>query len=236
MKRIVVFSAWMLMTGSLIAADATPKDDVMAAAKKLADTSYSWKQTMDFGPNSQFTPGPTEGKTEKDGYSWISATFQDNTTEGVVMGKKVVVKTDGSWKTAEEIGDGGGGFDPGVFMARRMQNLKTPAAELQDLVSKTAELKKDDDVCSGALTEDGAKSLLTMFGRRGGNAPATTDAKGSLKVWMKDGAITKYETKVSGKREINGETRDIERNTTIEIKDVGKTKIDLPDEAKKKLS
>jgi len=224
------------MTGSLIAADASPKDDVIAAAKKLADTSYSWKQTMNFGPNSQFTPGPTEGKTEKDGFSWLSSSFQDNTTEGVVMGKKVAVKTDGGWKSSEEVGDGSGGFDPGVFMARRMQNLKTPAAEIQDLASKSGELKKDGDVYGGDLTEAGAKSLLTMFGRRGGNQAEATDAKGTLKVWIKDGAITKYETKVSGKREFNGEVRDIERNTTIEIKDVGKTKIELPEDAKKKLS
>ena len=39
-----------------------------AAASKLADAgNYSWKSTMDLGPNSQFTPGPTEGKIDKDG-------------------------------------------------------------------------------------------------------------------------------------------------------------------------
>jgi hypothetical protein len=238
MKKYILFGALVLAAGSLIAADSTPKDDVTAAAKKLADNSYSWKQTLDLGPNSQFTPGPTEGKTDKDGYTWLSSTFQDNTSVGVAKDKKVAVKTDGGWKTAEELGDGGGGFDANVFMARRMQNLKTPSAELQDLISKTAEIKKDGDVYSGALTEDGAKSLLTMgFGRRGGNQPPpATDAKGSVKFWIKDGAITKYESKVSGKREFQGETRDIERTTTIEIKDVGTTKIDLPDEAKKKLS
>jgi hypothetical protein len=241
MKKNILLGTIALLAGSLIAADSSPKEDVIAAAKKLADKSnYSWKATMDLGPNSQFTPGPTEGKAEKDGFTWLSVTFNDNTSEGVMKGTKVVVKTDEGWKTAEEAGGGGGGggFNAGGFMARRMQNMKAPAAEIEDLVSKAQEIKKDGDVFSGDLTEDGAKALLSAgFGRRGGQTPPpATDAKGSVKFWVKDGILTKYESKVSGKREFNGEVRDIVRTTTVEIKDVGTTKLDVPEEAKKKLS
>ena len=244
MKKNILFGAMLLMAGSLLAADSTPKDDVTAAAKKLAEGSYSWKMTMDLGPNSQFTPGPTEGKTEKDGYTWLSSSFQDNTSIGLSKGKKVAVKTDEGWKTAEELGDGNGGFDMNVFMARRMQNLKTPADEVQDVISKTGELKKDGDVISGDLTKEGAESLLTAgFGRRGGaggaggaNRPAPKDAKGSVKIWLKDGAVAKYEVKVSGKVDRQGEETQMERTTTTELKDVGTTKIEVPDDAKKKLS
>lgn len=240
MKKNLVFSSALLLAGALLAADSSPKDDLTAAAKKLADAgSYSWKVTADFGPNSQFTPGPTEGKTEKNGLTWLSATFNDNTSVGLLKGTNVVIKTDDGWQTAAEAtsGGGGGGFNPGTFMARRLQNLKAPAAEVEDLVAKAKEIKKDGDTYSGELTEDGAKSLLSFgFGRRGGQQPpAATDAKGSVKFWLKDGALVKYESKVSGKREFNGETRDIERTTTTEIKDVGTTKIEAPEEAKKKL-
>ena|SRR5690348_6676282 len=233
MKKNILFGVLFLMAGSLLAADSSPKDEVTAAAKKLADSSYSWKVTQDFGPNSQFTPGPVEGKADKD-TTWLSSSFQDNTSIGVVKGKKVVVKTEDGWKTAEEVGDGNGGFDMNAFMARRMQNLKAPAAEILDLLSKAGELKKDGDVISGDLTKEGAESLLTFFGRRQG-APAPKDAKGTLKIWLKDGALVKYETKVSGKVNRQGEDMETERNTTTEIKDVGTTKIDLPDDAKKKL-
>ena len=34
----------------------------------------------------------------------------------------------------------------------------------------------------------------------------------------------------------NGNDREIDRTTTVEIKDVGTTKLTVPDEAKKKLS
>jgi hypothetical protein len=240
MKRSIVFGAMALLAGSLFAADSGPKDEVTAAAKKLAEKdNYSWKITMDLGPNSQFTPGPSTGKTEKDGYTWLSVSFNDNTSIGVAKEKKVAVKTDEGWQSGQEAsgdGGGGGGFNAATFMARRMQNLKVPAAEVQDLVTKVQELKKDGDVYSGDLTEEGAKALLTMgFRRPGGQGPS--NAKGSAKFWIKDGGLTKYETKVTGKRQNqNGDDVEIERTTTIEIKDVGTTKLDVPDEAKKKLS
>jgi len=244
MKKNLLFGALFLMAGSLLAADSSPKDDVTAAAKKLADTSYSWKLTQDFGANSPFQPGPTEGKVDKDGVIEVTSSFGDNTSVGYVKGKKVAAKTDDGWKSSEDYpeaggGGGGGGFDMGRFAVMRLQNLKAPSAELQDLVSKTTELKKDGDVISGDLTKEGAESLLTFgFGRgRGGpNRPAPKDAKGTLKIWLKDGAVVKYETKASGKTtNRDGDEMQTERTNTTEIKNVGATKIDLPDEAKKKL-
>src|SRR3954470_14002116 len=71
MKKNLLIGALLIATSSLLAADSSPKDDATAAAKKLADTSYGWKSTMDLGPNSPFTPGPTEGKVA-DGYTWLS--------------------------------------------------------------------------------------------------------------------------------------------------------------------
>ena len=57
-----------------------------------------------------------------------------------------------------------------------------------------------------------------------------------MKFWIKDGALTKYEYNVQGKvmgRE--DQEMSINRTTTIEIKDAGKTKLTLPEDAKKKL-
>ena len=240
MKKNILFGALLFAAGTLLAADSSPKDDVTAAAKKLAATDYSWKSTMDLGPDSPFTPGPTEGKIDKDGYTWLSSAFQDNTSIGVSKGKKVVVKTESGWKTADELGNGGDGFDPSTFLVRRMQGLKTPAVELQEIIAKIGELKKDGDVLSGDLSKEGAEAMLSSgfgFGPPpGGDRPAPKDAKCSVKIWIKDGQITKYETKLSGKMDFQGEERAMQFTTTTEIKDVGKTKIELPDDVKKKLS
>jgi len=85
-------------------------------------------------------------------------------------------------------------------------------------------------VVSDDLTDDGAKQILTR-GRGEGS-----DAKGSVKFWIKDGQLSKYEFKIQGKLSVNGNDVDVDRTTTTEIKDVGSTKVEVPDEAKKKLS
>jgi hypothetical protein len=237
MKKLIPIALLALMAAPLFA---DPKDDVVAAASKLAYVgNYSWKATMDLGPNSQYTPGPTEGKIDKDGTTWLSVTFNDNTLIGVKMGDKVAVKGEDGWQTGAEVtaDSGSGGRNPGRMMARRMETLKAPASEVQDLLTKSKELSKDGDAFTANLTEEGAKALATMGrGRRGGNPPTVTDTKGSVKFWIKDGVLSKYETKVSGKRERNGEEREFERTTTVEISNVGETKLNLPEDAKKKLS
>jgi hypothetical protein len=83
-------------------------------------------------------------------------------------------------------------------------------------------------VYSGDLTEEGAKAQF-RFG-------TPKNPKGSVKFWLKDGALSKYEFKVQGKVDFNGNEMDIDRATTVEIKEVGTTKVNIPAAAKKKLT
>ena len=228
----------MLLAGSLLAADASPKDDVTSAAAALgSQKNYSWKTTVEVGNNSRFKPGPTEGKTEKDGYTKLSMSFNDTASEAVIKGTNAAIKTpDNSWQSAAEaLQDNGGGFNPAMFIARTAQNFKTPAAEAASLASQAKELKAGTNGISGDLTEDGAKALLTF--RRGGNGdgPTVANPKGSVTFWIADGKLSKYQYHVTGTVSFNGNDRDVDRTTTTEIKDAGTTKIEVSDEAKKKL-
>ena len=238
MKINVLFSLTLLAASSLLAADSTPKDDVTSAATALGSAAnYSWHTTVDAGPNARFRPGPTDGKTEKDGYTTLSMTFNDNTLESVRQGKKVAVKTPDGWQTAEEATqDNGGGFNPIMFAARMAQNARTPAVDAASLAGQAQSLTAGQNGITGDLTEDGAKTLLTLF-RRGnnGNGPTVSNAKGTVTFWIADGKLTKIQTHVTGTVSFNGNDRDVDRTTTTEIKDVGTTKIEVPDEAKKKL-
>jgi hypothetical protein len=119
-----------------------------------------------------------------------------------------------------------------------MQNYKVPAVEAEDIAGKTKDLTKAADAYAGDLTEEGAKSLMAFGGRRGGGqAPAIRNAKGSVKFWIKDGVLTKYQIKVEGTmKNRDGDDMDIDRTTTVEIKDVGTTKVTVPDEAKNKIT
>lgn len=235
MNKHLLLGTMTLLAGSLLTANAAPKDDVTAAAKKLADKdNYAWKQTTQNAGGGGFGGGASEGKIEKDGYLWLSMTMRDNTVEAVKKGEKGAIKTQDGWQSLSEATGGDPG--PGMFIARRVQNFKGPAAQAEELADKAKELKKDGDAYAGDLTEDGAKSQLMFGGRGGGNGPEISGAKGSVKFWVKDGMLSKYEVKVQGKVSFNGNDRDIDRTTTVEIKDIGSAKIEVPEDAKKKLS
>ena len=69
----------------------------------------------------------------------------------------------------------------------------------------------------------------------GGGGPEITGAKGSVKFWIKDGNLVRYEYNLKGSMDMMGNPIDINRTTGVEIKDVGATKIVVPDDAKKKM-
>ena len=235
MKRMTVFSLATLTAASLLGAESTPSDVITNAAAKLAQqANYSWKATTEFG---NFT-GSSEGKCQKDGLMGLTMTFGDNTTEAFLKDGKGAVKTgDEDWQSLAELAKAAAS-EPGPrqFLLRRLQNSQAPAAEAADLAGKAKELKKDGEAYASELTDAGAKELLSLSGRRGGNAPEPKNAKGSVKFWVKDGLLAKFELKLQGTVAFNGEDRDVDRTTTVEIKDVGTTKLDVPEAAKKKLS
>ena len=238
MKLHIALGVLALLAAPIAAAE---KEDVASAAKQLADKeNYSWKQTTEVpegGGGNRFRAGPVEGKTEKGGYTTLSYTFGDNTLEAVLKGDKGAIKTEDGWQSLEEAAQADG-QNRGRFLARMLRGQRTPAQQAADLASKTKELKKADDAITGDLTEEGAKELL-RFRRRGGddaNAPEISGAKGSVKFWIKDGALVKYQYHVQGTVRFNDQDRDVDRTTTIEIKDVGTTKVEVPAEAKTKSS
>jgi hypothetical protein len=235
MKRKTVIGLASLAAVTLLAAESSPKDVVAGAAAKLAQQSnYSWKTQTEFG---NFT-GTGEGKHQKDGLVGLTMRFGENTVEAFLKGGKGAVKAgDQDWQSLTELASAAGS-EPGrrQFLLRRLQTFKAPAAEAADLAGKTKELKLEGEAYASELTEAGAKELLAFGGRRGGNAPEPKNAKGSVRFWVKDGLLAKYELKLQGTINFNGEDRDLDRTTTVEIKDVGTTKVHVPEAAQKKLS
>lgn len=235
MKTKVLCSALILLAGSLFA-DSTPGDDITNAVNALAaQPSYSWKATTVVPESSQFKPGPTTGKTEKDGYTDVTLSMRGNTTEFVMKGDKAAINTpDNGWQSPADLESDQG---PGRFLAGMVRNYKLPAAQALTLAASVAELKKGDDAITGDLSEAGAKAMMA-FGRRGGNGngPEYSNVKGSAKFWIKDGSLAKYEFHVTGTVSFNGNDREIDRDTTVEISDVGSTKVTVPDDAMKILS
>jgi hypothetical protein len=232
MKKLILCGATLFLAGSLFAA--ATKDEVTAAAKKLGEqANYSWKTTVVVPEDARFRPGPTDGKTEKAGFTYVKMAFGDNTTEVVKKGAKAAyTNRDGEWQS---LADAEGQEGPGRFVGNMVRNLQTPGEQAAELVAGVKEFKQDGEVWAGDLTEEVAKKLV-MFRRGGDGGPTLTNVKGSAKFWIKDGQLSKYEFKVSGKMDFNGNEMDLDRATTVEIKDLGTTKVEVPEAAKSKLS
>lgn len=240
MRLLTVAAVSSAFALTLMAAE--PKDQVAAAAKKLVGQSYSWTSLTKV-EGAQYTPRPLEGMADKDGFVCMKQEFNNNSAEAFMKGTKGVVKTDDGWMTAEELTQAaGGGQGRGRGPGRMLLSAKAPAETVLDLVGKMKEVKAGEaGMVSGDLTEAGAQELLTA-GRRGRGGqdapPAPKNAKGSMKLWMKDGVLAKYELTVSGTITFgqSQEERDMSRTTTVEIKDVGQTKFEVPAQVKAKLT
>lgn len=234
MKAILLLAA-SLLGKQILGAEAL---DVIASAKKLADKpNYSWTTTVFVPPGTggRFRPGPSFGKTEKEGYTWFSMIKGQHNALAVMKGGKGVVLWDGEWKTFDEMLQERQPR-PERFLARKLKFFfKLPPAEAEDLVSKVKSLKKEADVYNGELSEHGAKALLT-FRRSCDGDPMVSGGKGTARFWVTDGRLAKYEYHVEGLVHFNGEDRKIDRTVTTEIMEAGTTKVEVPQEAKNKLS
>lgn len=244
MKRNLFLLALTLLAGSLVAADTTPKDDVIAAARKLSETSaYSWTSTTEVAGGNNRGGGPVEGKTDNAGYSLITLKRADNTIEAVIKDGKAAVKITDGWQTPTEIADAAaaGGLgenrNPGRMIARLVQAVRPPAVQAAELAGKAKDIKKAGDAYESDLDEATVKEMLSLGRRReGGDGPTVTGAKGSVRFWLKEGVLSKMELKTKGTVSFNGNDREMDRTITVEVKDVGTTKLEIPEEAKKKVS
>jgi hypothetical protein len=135
-------------------------------------------------------------------------------------------------------GSGGfpGGSDrPAPAYSNLQLTLSRPHEELAIIVAGYTDIKADGDVISGTLSETAAKLLLVHSGQKE-ITPLT--ASGTFRFWLKDGALVHYELKLEGTLAVvaNGDRHEItvHQTATTDVKNVGATTFDVPDEAKKK--
>jgi len=227
---VLAQSAWP------VPALANPQSELADAIKKLAgEPNYSWTSAQKTeGSETGRKQGPLEGKTEKDGITHLKVASGDSSYELAFKGEKVAVKLSEDWIDPSELPVDDGRLE------RRLKAFKTPAKESAEFLAKVGDVKKEagepgEPASAGRRTPDAAKAMFALLGKRAAEAP---QAEGALKFWVKDGRLMKYELKLQGKITVGADKREvtITRTTTVEIKDVGSTKISLPESARSRLS
>jgi len=119
--------------------------------------------------------------------------------------------------------------------ARLPGGINLPHEELAIIAANYTDLHLDADVVSGTLTESGADLILVPPGSAD-TPPA--GATGTFRLWLKDGAVTKYEVHLSAKTAPSGRTvkGGFTETITVDLKDVGTTTFEVPAAAKQRLN
>ena len=236
MKRSLLVALVVALANTLSAADSNPKSKITSATKQLGEkTNYSWTSTSKEADGSTGRLGAMEGKTEKSGLTYLSFTVSEVPVEVYMKGEKGTAKALEGWQSFDDITQ----TSPAAAgIVKYLRSHKLPAAESAALADKVNELKEADGVLSGDLKEEAVKELLMRTARRreGQDPPKIENPKGSVKFWVKDGALAKYEVNLQGKITTSDRETDVNRTTVVEIKDADATKVEVPAEAKEKMT
>jgi hypothetical protein len=236
MKHSLTIVIIGLLARATFAADAGPQDQITNATKQLGEkANYSWTTTTKEGDGSPGRVSPIEGKAEKAGLTYLSFAIGGIPVEVYMNGPKGAAKALEGWQTFDEIAATGG---TAAAVVRYLRSYKAPGAESAALSGKVKDLKEADGAISGELKEEAVKELLERGARRreGQDPPKVANPKGAVKFWIQDGALTKYEVNIQGKVTAGDREDDVNRTVTVQIKDVGSTKLEVPAEAKQKMS
>jgi hypothetical protein len=152
-----------------------------------------------------------------------------------LKGSKGLVNIGDGWKSADDLGDQ---RRASRFILRISQSYKSPAALAQQLASLVKDFKQDGETYVAQLSGKQANEVdapLSSLRGGGGGGREMTNAKATVTFWIRDGALEKLQVHSTGTITRGGNDLDVDRTTTVEIRDVGNTKVELAEDLKKKL-
>jgi hypothetical protein len=233
----------------------TPKEELAAAIEALGKQSYRWETE---GYHPFVSEDSLEGKIDSEGLTqwqmvvsnqrlWIVATWHGraamliggvwrNAQDALRIARSNITVTNEAqhietrdsliWIKAPGtilISD----FGYGIQVFQRVQHTALPATELGWYLTNAEKIESNNRYVTLTLYDDAARNL----GGIGVSSPGFKIEKviGTVKIWLKKGAVSKYELDVRWL--LNGEDRN--RTLTTVVKDVGSTKVKIPPEALK---
>jgi hypothetical protein len=248
MKQMLIPLALTALAGR---AWADEKDDLVGAAKKTAETkNYSFKgqSQVELPALGGAVGGPQVSKFEGKFDATEGTYILTDAQEIVRIDAKTAIRPRGEWRVLDESARGaGGGRIPGR-MAGMLGGLRPPRApheELKDFgstiekVSSTGSKEtvgeSECTVLAFDLTEEGAKASFPLGGMLGrfGGGNVDSKFKGKGKAWIADGALVKIETTATLSASFNNNDFEVTSARTTSIFDVGKTKVVIPEDARK---
>jgi len=210
---------------------------VVEAADRLQDgTSYSWSTKTELigAPVDSTT---VYGKSGTNGFALLEIRREKVSYLVFKLGNQGMVKTASGWKAEAELaGLSGTALNTALILLKS----ESPTEEFSHLLKEVSGLKSEPDGSySGQLP---VGTVLRLFNSvpppAGGSAkmPEVRNPNGTLRIWLQNGFLHKYVLELNGNISLSFFSHEVQRVSTVEIKDVGTTQFEIPSEAKAKLS
>ncbi|HWB05089.1 MAG TPA: TIR domain-containing protein [Verrucomicrobiales bacterium] len=203
-----------------------------AAVRQLRASSYTWTSTPESSPGGGSST-VIRGKVDKENTvleQWMEGSRISR--ESIRRGDKSLVKTEKGWISSRPTAGAAKGNRSGGW--ERVKTGSTlPEEDVMTFVAGVKKWTKEGDVFAGELTADAARVLDAGQPANTAANPLSpfSDFRGSAKVWLRNGALAKYEFVIDLKFTSTAGTKDVQRKRTIVISSVGTTSVEIPGEA-----
>jgi hypothetical protein len=198
-------------------------DQVKAAAAKLESVGHRWELThpQEPGRKDHGRIGSLEGETDGK-VTHVKVSTGPSEIEMAYSSKKIGFNVGGAWQYANSA-------DPEMAGAR-VWMYKTAGALAVFIANGATSATNADDGIVAELGEKVATDLLAGYYLLEKPGRATRDVHGWTKFWIKDGVLLKFRSHVTGTLldPSKGEVYPSVDNTQVEIKEAGRTTVNLP--------
>ena len=127
---------------------------------------------------------------------------------------------------------GPSGDDDDAAYSNAQFAAKLPHEELAIIVSSFTDLRCEGDSVTGVLSDTGAQLLLVSDGQ---NDVTPLVATGTFRLQLAGDIVTRYGVQLEGVLLVGRKKIHVRQSATTVVKDVGKTKLVVPDEVRRKL-
>lgn len=189
------------------------------------------------------TPGPfpelrTEGATERGGWSMATRTGDGPDLHLVRHANSIVLQDrDGHWLSPAETRQRLTALGRSARGGLLGLGAVSPAVLAASLAGKLRNLRVEDNAILGSVDGPDAATLLMPAGPRGAATPGLRFTSAEVRFWINDGTLAKFElvarAQVTGP---DGTARELETTAFTEFKDVGSSRVEVPDAARRALS
>ena len=235
-KTFGIPAIWLVVALGWPLRAAAPAEPLFAALDALqAAPNCTWVIATEM-TGAPFNVAPIRGRTDSEGWLVLEAELPGTVRRAAGRGRDRVVEAADGWRSGAEI-EGLRAEERQV--ARDLGAVPTPVDELTGLLPILGGLRREaDGSYFGAVPEDTAERLIRAIvsGRApGGFVPELRAPFGNVRVWLRDGRLQRYVISAAATASLPFGTKEIKRVSTVEIREVGATRVDVPAEAKAKL-